>query len=174
MCWWRKSGRICDIKATLTCCELFWYVLVSSRLCFFKHPLNISSVSVWCWCSDMKICSISRLRMWQLRSTRKKIRGSAAPLEGGRSLWEATKKEAFLLNSWSLVFIRQINYFIHCVYWNDSGYVFCCTATLTNSYWFHEFGSLVHGSLHHSMPSNAEASRREGKVAAVDERFLGS
>ena len=100
----------------------------------------------------MKICSISRLRMWQLRSTRKKIRRSAAPLEGGRSLWEATKKEAFLLNSWSLVFIRQINYFIHCVYWNHSGYVFCCTATLTNFHWFHEYSSLVHGSTIQCLP----------------------
>ncbi len=103
MCWWRKSRKICDIKATLTCCELFWCALVSSR--FSSNILakqmswvvmdcqEESTLSVWCWCSDMKICSISRRLRMRLRW--KKIRsGSAAPLEGGRSLWETAKKEA--------------------------------------------------------------------------------
>ena len=56
MCWWRKSGRIGDIKATLTCCELFWYVLVSSRFCFFqtsfKHIIRVSVV-LMLWHEDL-------------------------------------------------------------------------------------------------------------------------
>ena len=106
MCWWRKSGKICDIKATLTCCELFWCALVSSRFCSTilnkchglsgivrKNPPCQCGVDALTWRFAPSVvglgCGSCTALKHRPSTARKKIRsGTAAPLEGGRSLWE--------------------------------------------------------------------------------------